>query len=177
MQVWDLFVRLVHWGVAACVAVAWISTLNDVGFGPHENAGLLAGALVFGRLLWGARGQSHASLLRFVHGPRATWAYARQVWHGTERRHMGHNPLGGWMALALWACVLALAFTGWLYTTDAFWGEAWLDQLHRLLGWCLLGLIAAHLAGVAFTSRRHRENLVRAMIDGRKPPPGPNDVV
>lgn len=177
MRVWDPVVRGVHWGVAACVATAWLSTLDGVGFGPHENAGLIAGALVAGRLLWGARGRTHASLRQFVRGPRVTWTYATQVWRGTERRHLGHNPLGGWMALALWTCVLALAVTGWLYTTDAYWGEAWLDQLHRRLGWLLLGLIAAHLAGVAFTSWRHGENLVRAMIDGHKPAPNADDVV
>ncbi len=176
MPVWDWLVRATHWALVLCVSTAWISTLDGVGFGPHENAGLVAGALVAVRLAWGRFGSRYARLSQFVQGPRATAQYARQVWQHTEQRHIGHNPLGGWMALALWATVAALAVSGWLYTTDAFWGEAWLDQLHRLLGWLLLALIAGHLAGVALTSRRHRENLVRAMITGHKPPPGPHDV-
>ena len=40
----------------------------------------------------------------------------------------------------------------------------------------LVALIALHLAGVAFTSWRHRENLVAAMLSGRKRPEEPGDI-
>ncbi len=72
------------------------------------------------------------------------------------------------MIAALLACVAGLALTGWLYTTDAWWGDAIVERVHRALAWALLGLVVAHVAGVIFTSLRQRENLVRAMLDGRK---------
>jgi len=111
-----------------------------------------------------------------VRGPRAVLRYAVQLRAGREARHIGHNPLGGWMVLLLLACVAGLGLTGWLYTTDRFWGMAWLDQLHQALAWALLALVALHLAGVLFTSLRHRENLVAAMFSGDKQPPGANDI-
>ena len=42
---------------------------------------------------------------------------------------------------------------------------AWLDRLHAALARLLLGLAALHVTGVVFTSRRQRENLVRAMLN------------
>ena len=41
-------------------------------------------------------------------------------------------------------------------------------EIHELLAFGLLAMIAAHWAGVAFESWRLRENLVRAMFTGRK---------
>lgn len=80
------------------------------------------------------------------------------------------------MVVALLTCTAGTAFTGWLQTTDRYWGSEFLELVHTSLAWGLLGLIALHLAGVVFTSLRHRENLVRAMVTGRKPAPQGDDV-
>ena len=80
------------------------------------------------------------------------------------------------MALALWSCVAALGVTGWLYTTDMFWGTGWLDLTHQVLAWLLVVLVALHLAGVVHTGRKHGDHLVAAMLDGRKRPAGPGDI-
>jgi len=111
-----------------------------------------------------------------VRGPRRTLAYARRFLVAEEPRHLGHNPLGACMILTLLACVGGLALTGWLYTTDRFFGDETVDAIHQVLAWTLLALIGLHLAGVIFTSLRHRENLVRAMFDGKKPAPRDTDV-
>ncbi|MFT3972353.1 MAG: cytochrome b/b6 domain-containing protein [Amaricoccus sp.] len=52
--------------------------------------------------------------------------------------------------------------------TDAFWGSSVLDAVHEALAQLILALVAGHLAGVVFESWRHRENLIGAMITGRK---------
>ena len=106
----------------------------------------------------------------------ATWAYLRGVLKGTAPRYIGHNPLGGWMVLALVSCIGLLGFTGWLYNTDMFWGYGWLADLHAAFGWALLGLVALHVSGVVLTSIKHRENLVWAMVTGRKPAAAPQDI-
>ncbi len=73
------------------------------------------------------------------------------------------------MVLALLLCVAALALTGWLYTTDALWGDETVETVHVALAWGLLGLIAVHVGGVLFTSHRQHENLIAAMLTGDKP--------
>ncbi|MFT3813686.1 MAG: cytochrome b/b6 domain-containing protein [Acidovorax sp.] len=174
MRVWDAPVRLLHWGLVAAVATAWWSR-NDIG--PlHENTGYVVIALLAARLAWGFRGSRYARFAQFVRAPRETLAYARAALAGHAPRYIGHNPLGGWMVLALLANLGLLGFTGWLYTTDMFWGYGWLANLHKCLGWALLGLIALHVAGMLWTSWQHRENLVRAMVTGSKAPPAGDDV-
>lgn len=172
IPVWDAAVRVLHWTLASAITVAWASTL-DIGVPPdwHECAGYTALACVGLRLLWGVIGSHHARFASFVRGPRTTWRYALQVRQGTAPRHIGHNPLGDWMVVALLLTVGAITVTGWLQTTDRHWGSEPLEQVHTTLAWGLLGLIALHVAGVVLTSRHQRENLVKAMVDGRKMPP------
>ena len=43
-------------------------------------------------------------------------------------------------------------------------------------GEALLPLLLLHVAGALFTSWRHKENLLAAMLHGRKPVAGPDDV-
>ncbi len=176
MKVWDTLVRLLHWSLIAAVATAWLSTLGWGFVWAHEPAGYVALGIMVARVAWGFFGSDYARFVQFVRSPRTTWHYGVLLRSRREPRYIGHNPLGGWMILALLACVAALGVTGWMYTTDAFWGEAWLDNLHQALAWLLLGLALLHVAGVVFTSLRHRENLIFAMFSGHKRPPGPHDV-
>ena len=170
MKVWDPLVRFVHWGVAAGIAAAWYTSDRSETW--HVRIGYAVAALVATRLAWGFVGSRHARFSDFVRGWRATAAYASQVLRRREERHLGHNPLGGWMALALWAAVGGTCFTGWLYTTDAYFGIAWVEASHRALAWTVVALLPLHIAGVVFTSLRHRENLLLAMLTGRKRPGG-----
>ncbi len=72
------------------------------------------------------------------------------------------------MIIALLALVALTGFSGWLYTTDRYWGVEWVESLHATTADLLLGLATLHVLGVAWTSLRQRENLVAAMIHGRK---------
>ena len=174
LKVWDRPVRLMHWALVAALALATLSLW--VWGGWHQPAGYAALTIVALRLVWGLVGGPYARFAQFVRAPRATAAYLRQLLQRREPRHLGHNPLGGWMIVALLACVLGLAATGWLYTSDAYWGDETVETIHRALAWTLLGLVALHLCGVLHASLRHRENLVRAMFSGSKRAPGAEDV-
>lgn len=169
-RIWDLPVRLLHWSLVALVAAAWFTRESR---GPwHEWIGYGVAAVVILRLVWGFAGSRHARFADFVRGPGKVLPYARAVLAGRAPRYVGHNPLGGWMVLALLSTAGLLCLSGWLFTTDWLWGYAWLANTHLALAWLLIALAALHVMGVILTSRHQRENLVRAMIDGRKRAPG-----
>ena len=142
----------------------------------HELAGYSAGVLIASRLIAGLAGSGHTRFRQFVRGPRTVSLYIADVAQGREKRHLGHNPAGGAMVLALLTCVAGIALTGWMQTTDAWWGVAWVEDTHKVLGNGVLVLIGLHVGGVVLASLRHGENLVRAMVTGRKRAPSLEDV-
>jgi cytochrome b len=173
-RVWDAPVRLLHWTLAITIAAAWV-TSSRIGQA-HEVLGYATLALVLARFAWGFTGNRYARFGGFVRAPAATLRYLRAAIEGRAARHLGHNPLGGWMVVALLGCVALLGLTGWSATTDLLWGYAWPVRLHAALAWVLVMLIVLHVGGVLLTSWQHRENLVAAMISGNKAVPAAGDV-
>jgi cytochrome b len=157
------------------VTLAWLSAEMFGWFAVHEPVGYAVIAIVAVRVLWGFVGSRYARFEQFVQRPSVTWRYALTVVRGKAPRYVGHNPLGGWMIMALLSSITLTCITGWLFTTDRFWGDPWVHLLHNLFAWTVLVLIALHVMGVAQASRAHRENLVGAMITGRKPAPAGDD--
>ncbi|HET9977918.1 MAG TPA: cytochrome b/b6 domain-containing protein [Burkholderiaceae bacterium] len=174
VRVWDPCVRILHGSLVAGVALAWLT--SEAGRRWHEPVGWAVAAIVALRLVWGAFGSRHARFAGFLRGPRAVIDYARAVLRGRAPRYLGHNPLGAWMVVALLATLAALGLSGWLLTTDAFFGSEAMEELHEALAQGLLGLVALHVGGVIVTGRHQGENLVRAMVDGRKRAPAPGDI-
>lgn len=166
VRVWDGFVRVFHWSLVAGIVAAWL-TADEVK-AVHEWIGYGTLALVGARVIWGFIGTRHARFADFIRGPRATFAYLRDLMRGREKRYLGHNPAGAAMILALLCAVAGTGITGWLMTTDAFWGSEVMEDAHEVLATLILVLAAGHVGGVLWESLRHRENLVRAMFTGRK---------
>ena len=63
-----------------------------------------------------------------------------------------------------------IAGTGYMMTTDAFWGVEWVEETHETLVYMTLALVVLHVGGVILASIEHKENLVRSMFTGRKRP-------
>jgi cytochrome b len=173
-RVWDPVVRIGHWLLALSIALAWFT--KEGGGVWHEWIGYVSLGLVALRVAWGCVGSRYARFSRFVCSPAATWRYVGQLWSGRKLRYVGHNPLGGWMILALLVNTALAGLSGWLYTTNAYWGEQWLEDVHEAFAISLLVLVAFHVAGVIVSSAIQRENLVVAMVDGHKRPPAGDDI-
>lgn len=165
-RVWDPFIRIFHWSLVTCVVLNQF-VLED-GKTSHEWVGYTASALVLARVLWGFVGTRHARFSDFFPTPTRLLKHLQALQRGEIPHHEGHNPLGALMMLALMALVLALGATGWMQTTDAFFGEEWLMELHEALASGLLWAAGLHAAAAIVMGRLERVRLVRAMVTGLK---------
>jgi cytochrome b len=180
VRVWDPLLRIFHWGLAASFAVAFVA--EDDFLSLHVQAGYLVLGLILFRFVWGFVGPRHARWSDFLREPAAVTAYLRDALRFRAGRHLGHNPAGGAMAVALLLSLLATGLSGLaLYGAQELSGplaftlqavpDAWahiLEDVHEVLANLTLLLVVFHLAGVAVASLQHHENLVKSMITGYK---------
>lgn len=179
VRVWDPLVRIFHWTLVAAFATAWLS--GDEAELVHVWVGHLVVGLVLVRLVWGFIGPRYARFADFVRGPRTVVSYLREELRFRAPRHLGHNPAGGAMIVALLGALLLSAATG--LATFGAEGHGllagWLghlgkdaahdlEEVHELFANLTLVLVFAHVAGVLLGSLAHRENLVRSMFTGTK---------
>ena len=169
VRVWDPFVRIFHWSLVGLFAVAFVT--GDESEWLHIRIGYAIAALVALRIVWGFVGSRHARFSDFVRSPGEIATYSGQALRFRAPRYLGHNPAGGAMVVALLIMLVGIAATGFAMTTDAFWGSQWVEDLHEGLVYTTIGLIVLHVAGVVFSGLEHGENLVKAMITGRKRAP------
>ncbi|WP_051631231.1 cytochrome b/b6 domain-containing protein [Afifella pfennigii] len=177
VPVWDIWVRLFHWLLLACVATATVTGFfaDATWLRLHIAGGLGAAGLVLARIVWGFTGPTHARFKDFFPRPSAVMEHLR----GGGGRHRGHNPLGGAMVFAFFLAILFLAATGLAILGGAFKtgplafaftfqsGHA-MEEVHELIALALLVMIGLHVAGVVLESFRSRENLARGMVTGEK---------
>ncbi len=187
IKVWDPLVRLFHWTLVLAFFIAWLT--EDDLLTLHVWAGYTVLGLVLARIVWGFVGTRHARFRDFVRPWPDVVGFLKQTLLGRAPRYLGHNPAGGAMIVLMLIMLLLIGLTGlFLYGIEEAagplaglagapeWLEDGLEEVHEFLANAMLFLVVVHVAGVLVESRIHHENLVRAMITGRKPAnPVPHD--
>lgn len=183
VRVWDAPTRLFHWGLVGLLGYLWWTGEN----GPmddHMLAGYGVLALILWRVIYGVVGSTTARFSDFVKGPGAVVRYLKATFgRGADDKAapLGHNPAGGWMVLLLLLLLLAQTVTG-LFSNDDIFSEGPLANLvskstsDLLTGWhknilfpALQGLVALHILAAFLYLFLKGENLIRAMVTGKKP--------
>ena len=175
---WDLPVRAFHWLLVVLVTFSFVT--GKMG-GPwldwHMKSGYAILALLLFRIAWGFAGSPSARFATFLRGPRTAFEYVRAVGRGEPPHSASHNPLGGWMVVAMLAILLLQAITG-LFNNDesahegplvAMVSNRVVDQmhdLHKLNEWVLVGAVVLHLVAIATYHFVLKRNLTRAMVFG-----------
>ncbi len=166
VAVWDRFVPLFHWSLVGCVLIN--AFLRDDGETVHRWLGYTASALVLARIGWGFVGSTHARFADFFPTPARLKRHLQALRSDRHEFQPGHNPVGALMIFALLSLVLGLGITGFLQTTEAFWGEEWLQDLHETLADLLIASATLHALAAIVMGRIERTTLIKAMFTGIK---------
>lgn len=169
--IWDLPTRICHWAFALSVVASLVMAMAVDDHSPlfrlHMLFGLLAAFVLLVRIILGFVGSRSARFASFPLSPRSVVGYFRSIVLNDRQGpgFAGNNPGSALAAVAMFALVPVLLLTG--IGTD---GET-LEDAHEVAAYVLLGVIVAHLLGIAIHTITHRENIGAAMITGRKVAP------
>lgn len=166
LKVWDPFVRLFHWSVVIGFGANALVVDDDGKL--HQWIGYAVVALVVLRILWGLVGTRYARFSSFPPSLKGAIGQVRETLTGVRHVHVGHTPLGALMIYNLLLSLIVIGVSGYLMTTDAFWGVEWPEELHEVaVAWAEISVVL-HIAAVFFESWRTSVNLPRAMVTGCK---------
>lgn len=166
IRVWDPFIRLFHWSLAAAFTANALFVDDESAL--HIYLGYAILALVLARVVWGFVGTAHARFASFP--PSRSGAYGQLIDMATGRttRHIGHTPLGALMIYNLLLSLLVVCLSGYLMTTDMFAAAGWPEEMHEAaVAWTEMSVLL-HIGAVIVESRRSGVNLPRAMVTGTK---------
>jgi cytochrome b len=184
IPLWDVPVRCFHWVLASLVVFSFVSgKVGGAWLEWHMRSGFCILTLLAFRIAWGIVGSDTARFAQFVRGPAAGLAYAREVIAGRKPVVLGHNPLGGWMVVAMLAILVTQAVSG-LFVDDEISTQgplavkvsnafvARMGALHHFNQWLVAGAVALHLGAIAYYYWGLGSNLVAPMLDGGSSPEG-----
>ncbi len=177
VRAWDPLLRVFHWSLVFFFLLAFIT--EDDWLELHVIAGYAVSCLIAFRLLWGLVGTRNARFTTFVKSPANMAKYIKSLLKFKVPHYLGHNPLGAAMVVALLSGITLVAFTGMTIiaidgngplagTFVASWNADWMEEVHEAFANFTLFMVIAHIAGVGFSSLVEGENLVKAMLTGRK---------
>ena len=164
--VWDAPVRVFHWLLVLSFFGAYLTAESERWRLLHVTLGYTLGGLIGFRVVWGLWGTRYARFRNFVRGPREVMRYGQSLLRGTPAHAVGHNPAGAVAIMLLLLLGVGVVASGWAIYNDM--GGKLFEELHELIGNLMLLVVCVHVAGVVIASWLHRENLVRAMVTGKK---------
>jgi cytochrome b len=177
VKAWDPLVRVFHWSLVFFFLLAFAT--EDDWMNLHAWAGYAVAMLVGFRLLWGIIGTRNARFLTFVKSPQTVKRHLRGMLSLKAPHYLGHNPVAAVMVVALLVSISLVAFSGMVLiaaegqgplagTLFAGANEDAMEDIHEFFANFTLLLVFFHVGGVVISSLLEGENLVRAMITGRK---------
>jgi cytochrome b len=164
--VWDLPTRVFHWSLALSFAGAFLTGDSERERNIHVLLGYTVLGLIAFRLVWGLVGSRYVRFSALLRCSSSVIRYLGQLAKGRAWRPVGHNPPNALAIMGLLLLGLASGCSGWGVYEEI--GGDWMEDLHESTSNAMLALVFVHIAWVLVASYLQGDNLVLAMITGRK---------
>lgn len=166
VKVWDPLIRIFHWSVV--IGFTANTFFIDPESNLHERVGYFIAALLVLRIIWGLVSKGYARFSSFPINITASNEQISDIVHWRKTHSTGHTPLGALMIYNMLVTLALISFSGYLMTTDMFWGIRWPEEIHELaVTWAEFSVVL-HILSVFFESIRTKTNLPASMITGNK---------
>ena len=178
--VWDLPLRLFHWGFAVSVLGAWVThELGEDYISLHMQIGYVALGLVIFRIIWGFIGPYYSQFKSFFPSPKNVLCYIKSFKSTSGKTYLGHNPVGSLSVFAMLFLILIQSISGLfmndeIFTTgpyhNAFGGE--IDKVMKFIHHnafdLMKFLIFIHIGAIVYYKVVKKQALASSMITGKK---------
>ena len=161
--VWDFPTRVFHRLLVLNFAGVFYTADSERWRNIHVLCGYTMVGLIVFRLIWGFFGTRYARFTEFVRSPAVTILYLKQL---SQKHPVGHNPTGAIAILLLLLLGFISCLSGWAIYEEIDGDE--LEKLHEYSAYFMLIVVLIHIAGVLVSSYLQGENLILAMITGKK---------
>lgn len=176
IPVWDLPLRLFHWGLASVVVAALITVeIGGDAIEWHARLGYAVLALLFFRLFWGVAGGTYALMPDCMPHPRRLIAFLR----GEAEASLGHTETGKVAVAFIFVVLWFQSFSGLFANDDVdlrgplyhLVSKALSDSItnwHKYSFWLIVGFVVMHVGAIIYYRLVRGENLVLPMLSGRR---------
>ncbi|MFY9951632.1 hypothetical protein [Bradyrhizobium sp.] len=158
-MIWDLLIQLSGIALLFLLVVAYAT--GEEFPDTHDMIGYAIAALLAVSFFWAiVRPKHHVQFLPTVYSPRGMKA----LFQNADR--VPKTLASAFLILAaVPLCALVLVMF-----THTLWGTTWIDEMHEVVAYFAVGLVAFYIAMVGIASSGYVEDRLRKLLRGNKHP-------
>ena len=173
VYIWSFALRISHF----IMIISFFGAYFSKGF-IHAFFGLLFGALVILRIIWGFVGTKYSRFKDFE--LKGLFAYLKSVLQAKHQNFIGHNPASSLFVLVMLGVSVFLVVLGYLasgseegvgyfaFMLENYSSFAWIKDAHEVLANALLAIVCVHICGAFLDCVLNKAAASKSMINGYK---------
>jgi cytochrome b len=164
-QIIDLFIRLSGWSLLFLLIVAYAT--GEEFQHTHGIIGYGIAALLVAGIFWELIRPHDARFSGGIYNLGKIWTLFRSATSGTEQPDALHTSAAGLVIILPILALLAASAVIIMLITHSFWGTTLVDEMHEVVAYFALGMVAFFLAAVVIASSAHVKHRVQSVVKGR----------